>query len=183
MSRAVGLAAGLALLVPAAASAATTTVSVVRDGNFNFINAQGDYQNDPGRQIAISLQRGGAVIADNTGTDAAYRDVVVQPGDVLTASVDGQQVFNRAYDGLPTLDASVCGNATSFSGLRSSDASTVDQVGADQPNQQSIHSGTLWSRGRQPSPVPAAAPSPAPSTRPSVPTGPSRRRRRRSSGT
>ena len=126
-SRAVGLAVGLALLVPAAASA--TSVSVVRDGTYNFINAQGG----EGHQTSISLQRAGAVIAASSDSWGTSVDVLAQPGDVITASVDGQQVFNQTFDGRPTLDASVCGNATSFSGLRSA-TSTVNQVGAYLPN-------------------------------------------------
>ena len=125
MSRAVGLAAGLALLVLPAAASATTYVSVARYDGTGYINAQGGQ----GTQTAISLQRGGDVIAANSGAYGTDMEVLPQPGDVLTVSVDGQQVFNKTYDGRPTLDASVCGNATSFSGLRSA-TSTVDQVGA-----------------------------------------------------
>ena len=29
-------------------------------------------------------------------------DVLAQPGDVITAAVDGQQVFNQTFDGRPT---------------------------------------------------------------------------------
>jgi hypothetical protein len=128
MSRAVGLAVGLALLVPAAASA-STYVNVLHTDTGGYIQAYGG-QNTP---TAISLQRAGAVIAANSGTDGAYVDVNPQPGDILTVSVNNQPVLNRTYDGRPSLDASVCGTTTSFTGLRLA-TSTIDRVGANQPD-------------------------------------------------
>jgi hypothetical protein len=126
--RLVGTAVALALAVPATASA-TTYVGASRGvagGSFYAIA-------ESIVPVTVSIERGGVAVASNTQNFSAEVDVAPRAGDVLRVTINGQQVFNRVFDGRPTFDATVCGTVTSFSGLRSSATTAVDWVGAYRP--------------------------------------------------
>jgi hypothetical protein len=71
-------------------------------------------------QVSLSITRAGAVIERATDSETAYLHQVPQVGDVVTVEGQpGQVVGAIAYDGLPSIDPTVCAGSTSFSGQRS----------------------------------------------------------------
>jgi hypothetical protein len=71
-------------------------------------------------QVTLSIVRGGLVVAKDTGNEYAWLSQVPQPGDLVTVANQAEQVVGSvAYDGLPSLDPTVCVGSASFSGQRS----------------------------------------------------------------
>ncbi len=70
-------------------------------------------------QVVVSITRGGIVIARDQGESSAWLSQVPQVGDVVTMEVGGQVVGVAVYDGLPSIDPTVCAGSTNFSGQRS----------------------------------------------------------------
>ncbi len=73
----------------------------------------------PSSSVAVSIVRGGIVIARDTGNEGAWLSQVPQVGDVVTVeSPVGNVVGSVVYDGLPSLDPTVCAGSINFSGQR-----------------------------------------------------------------
>ena len=68
-------------------------------------------------EVSVSLTHNGLVVAQDTGKGGAWLSQAPQVGDVLTYTSQG---FTTAvtYDGLPSLEATVCAGSTNFSGQR-----------------------------------------------------------------
>jgi hypothetical protein len=75
----------------------------------------------PRASVAVSIIRGGTVVARSTGTEGgAWMSQVPQVGDLVTLeSPVGSTVQAITYDGLPSMDPTVCAGSTNFSGQRS----------------------------------------------------------------
>jgi hypothetical protein len=74
----------------------------------------------PSASVALTIVRGGIPIARDTGNEGAWLSQVPQVGDVVTVeSPIGSVVGSVVYDGLPSLDATVCAGSVNFSGQRS----------------------------------------------------------------
>lgn len=74
----------------------------------------------PSASVAVSIVRGGIVVARDTGNEGAWLSQVPQVGDVVTVeSPIGNVVGSVVYDGMPTLDPTVCAGSVNFSGQRS----------------------------------------------------------------
>jgi hypothetical protein len=74
---------------------------------------------DHGAQAVLSIIRGGTVVARSTGTGGAWMSQVPLPGDVVTLeSPVGVTVGAVVYDGLPSIDPTVCAGSANFSGQR-----------------------------------------------------------------
>jgi hypothetical protein len=73
----------------------------------------------PSAPIAVSIVRGGLVVARNSGTEGVWLSQVPLPGDVVNLeSPAGNVVGSVVYDGLPSIDPTVCAGSTNFSGQR-----------------------------------------------------------------
>jgi hypothetical protein len=72
--------------------------------------------------VAISIVRNGIVVARSTGNEGGvWMSQVPQVGDVVTLEAPiGTTVGSVVYDGLPSLEATVCVGSADFSGQRSS---------------------------------------------------------------
>ncbi len=74
----------------------------------------------PSASVAVSIVRGGIVIARSTGEEGVWLSQVPQVGDVVTMeSPIGSVVGSVVYDGLPSIDPTVCAGSANFSGQRS----------------------------------------------------------------
>jgi hypothetical protein len=73
-------------------------------------------------QVALRIVHNGLTVAQDTESDGgAWLSQVPQVGDVVyLESPVGTVVGSAVYDGLPSLDPTVCAGSTSFSGQRSS---------------------------------------------------------------
>lgn len=81
---------------------------------------------EPHASIAVTIYRGGTPIARDTGSEYAGFSQVPQVGDVVTVeSPVGVAVGSIVYDGLPSLDPTVCAGAANFSGQRSAGLSVT----------------------------------------------------------
>jgi hypothetical protein len=75
---------------------------------------------EPRAPAVISIIRGGIVVAQSTGTEYMGTSQVPQVGDQVTLqSPPGNVVGSVIYDGLPSIDPTVCAGSASFSGQRS----------------------------------------------------------------
>ena len=75
----------------------------------------------PKAPAALSIVRGGVAVARANGEEGAWLSQVPQVGDVVTLeSPAGTTVGSVVYDGLPSIDVTVCAGSTHFSGQRSS---------------------------------------------------------------
>jgi len=75
---------------------------------------------NPSASVAVSIVRGGIVVARNTGNEGVWLSQVPQVGDVVTMeSPIGSVVGSVVYDGLPAIDPTVCAGLVNFSGQRS----------------------------------------------------------------
>ena len=74
----------------------------------------------PQTSVAVSIIRGGIVVARSTGTEGgAWMSQVPLTNDVVTLEAPvGTVVGSVVYDGLPSLDPTVCAGSTNFSGQR-----------------------------------------------------------------
>jgi hypothetical protein len=117
-------AAALAMMAsPAAASAApiysinviegsTTSPSYSESGTYGYVNG-------PAAESRITITHAGAVVAENTGPFAIVPQVP-QVGDVVTLESPPKSAgsVSITYDGLPTMDATVCAGSSNFTGQR-----------------------------------------------------------------
>ncbi|HVR05438.1 MAG TPA: hypothetical protein VMS02_05305 [Solirubrobacteraceae bacterium] len=71
----------------------------------------------PRAEVAVSITHNGLIVEKQSGDGGAWLSKVPQVGDVVTLESPG---FSTAvtYDGLPSLDPTVCAGSTDFSGQR-----------------------------------------------------------------
>jgi hypothetical protein len=125
-----GFASALALLAlgfaPAVASATHVpeySLSIVEGETtlpeYSIANTSGGASS--GGSVAISIIHGGTVVAKSIGTEGgAWMSQVPEAGDeVKLESPIGSPVQVITYDGLPSMDPTVCAGSTNFSGQRS----------------------------------------------------------------
>jgi len=73
----------------------------------------------PNASLAVSIVRGGIVIARDTGNEGVWLSQTPQVGDIVTMeSPIGSVVGSVVYDGLPSIDPIVCAGSVNFSGQR-----------------------------------------------------------------
>ncbi len=71
-------------------------------------------------EVALSIIRGGVTVYRSTGREGAWLAQVPQIGDVVQLeSPPGTVIASVVYDGLPSMDPTVCAGSTNFSGQRS----------------------------------------------------------------
>jgi hypothetical protein len=77
---------------------------------------------EPGASATVSIIRGGTVVYQNTDPGGRpYLPQAPQVGDVVTLeSPIGRVVGSVVYDGLPTMDPTVCAGSANFSGQNTS---------------------------------------------------------------
>jgi hypothetical protein len=74
----------------------------------------------PRAPVAVSITRGGLVVVKDSGEGGVWLSQVPQVGDVVTLeSPVGDPRGAVVYDGLPSLDPTVCAGSANFSGQRS----------------------------------------------------------------
>ncbi len=128
-------AAGLPLLLAsvfalgAAPAAATTTktphysLSIVEGESTmpeeTLAHVSAGVENVSHPQVVLTITRGGIPIARDQGESSAWLGQVPQVGDVVTMEVGGRVVGAAVYDGLPSIDPTVCAGSINFSGQRS----------------------------------------------------------------
>jgi hypothetical protein len=119
------LAAGAMLATPAVADAAHApeySLSIVEGADTQpedqILHVSGSVH--PHAQIAVSITHNGLVNRDTGDDGGAWLSQVPQVGDVVTLeSPVGVPRGAVVYDGLPSLDPTVCAGSTNFSGQRS----------------------------------------------------------------
>ena len=75
---------------------------------------------EPSASVVVSIARNGTVIARSSGNGYTGTSQVPQVGDVLTMeSPAGTPVGAVVYDGLPSMDPTVCAGSANFSGQNS----------------------------------------------------------------
>jgi hypothetical protein len=74
--------------------------------------------NNPNAEVTVSLTHDGLVVGQNKGPEGyAWLSQVPQVGDILTYESSGFRTEVK-YDGLPSLEPTVCAGSTNFSGQR-----------------------------------------------------------------
>ena len=72
---------------------------------------------EPSAQVAVAIVRGGITVYKDVGHGWAGFSQVPQVGDVVTLeSPVGTTIGSVVYDGMPTIDPTVCAGSTNFSG-------------------------------------------------------------------
>jgi hypothetical protein len=75
---------------------------------------------EPSAQVAVSILRNGTTVYRDVGHGSAWLSQVPQVGDLVTLeSPVGTTIGSAVYDGLPSMDATVCAGSTNFSGTNS----------------------------------------------------------------
>lgn len=76
---------------------------------------------EPRAEVILTIVHGGIPVSRDIGEGWASLSQVPQPGDTVTLESPAKTVVAATvYDGLPTIDASVCAPSTGFSGTNSS---------------------------------------------------------------
>ena len=71
-------------------------------------------------EVVVSIVRGGITVYRDSGSSGAWLSQVPQVGDVVTLeSPAGRLIGSEVYDGLPSIDPTVCAGSVNFSGTRS----------------------------------------------------------------
>jgi hypothetical protein len=124
------LALGLAVLPAVAAGQNFYGISVSEGSTassaFSIAQTSGFAETNPSQAARVKITRAGALVAEASSTGGfPFMTQVPQAGDVLTLeSPLGAIVSAVTYDGLPTMDATVCAGSAKFSG-QSSPGTTV----------------------------------------------------------
>lgn len=120
------LAAALALAVPAGATSAKGPHYTLKISEGESTLPEWDgvaYTSgyvEPGAQVAVSIVRGGVTVYRDVHGGYAGFPQVPQVGDVVTLeSPVGTLIGSAVYDGLPSIDPTVCAGSTNFSGSNS----------------------------------------------------------------
>jgi hypothetical protein len=118
----------LALLASAAvaqsafASSPTYSLSIVEGvttlPEFSIENTSASASN--GQEVVIKIIHDGTEVAKSSGHEGTWTSKVPAKGDeVKLESPEGNTVAAIGYDGLPSIDSTVCAGSTNFSGQRS----------------------------------------------------------------
>jgi hypothetical protein len=119
------LAVGIVSAVPATASAPVPeySLSIVEGANtqpedsIQHVSASAFH---PRAEVVVSITHNGLVVEQDKGDGGAWLSQVPQVGDVVTLESPEKVVRGAVvYDGLPSLDPTVCAGSTNFSGQRS----------------------------------------------------------------
>src|ERR1700678_3225345 len=115
---------GLAAL-PAVAAAENVYGLSVSEGSsssgFSVADTNGFAEATPAHEARIAITRAGVRVAETPSGQGSFpfMSQVPQAGDVLSLeSPLGTTVSSVTYDGLPTMDATVCAGSANFSGQR-----------------------------------------------------------------
>jgi hypothetical protein len=74
----------------------------------------------PSAEVAVSITHNGLIVDKQTGEGGVWLSQVPQVGDIVTLESPVNVVRGAVvYDGLPSLDPTVCAGSTNFSGQRS----------------------------------------------------------------
>jgi hypothetical protein len=118
------LVAGAVAVTPAVASTLPPeySLSIVEGANTqpedSILNVSGYVH--PKAEIVISIAHNGLVVEQDKGDEGAWLAQVPQIGDVIKLESPAGVVRGAVvYDGLPSLDPTVCAGSTNFSGQRS----------------------------------------------------------------
>jgi hypothetical protein len=87
---------------------------------YENVGTSGEVNNVKGNpEISIAIIRGGLEIKRDSGNGHAGTSQIPQVGDVVTLeSPRGTPIGSEVYDGLPTIDPTVCAGSENFSGQR-----------------------------------------------------------------
>ncbi len=69
-------------------------------------------------QVTVSIIHGGIVVARQSNPEWVWMSQVPEVGDEVTLEVGGTLIASMIYDGLPSIDATVCAGSANFSGQR-----------------------------------------------------------------
>jgi len=119
--------AGAGCILPAAATAAKApeySLSIVEGASTQpelYPVAMTSGRVTPSAEAVVSIIRGGIVVTQHTGKDGSvYMSDVPNVGDVVTLESPAHNLVGSVvYDGLPSMDPTVCAGSVSFSGQRS----------------------------------------------------------------
>jgi hypothetical protein len=118
------LVAGAVAVTPAVAGASAPeySLSIVEGANTQpedpILNVSGYVH--PKAEVVISIAHNGLVVEQDKGDEGAWLSQVPQVGDVVKLESPAGVVRGAVvYDGLPSLDPTVCAGSTNFSGQRS----------------------------------------------------------------
>jgi hypothetical protein len=121
------VAVGLAV-VPALAAAETPVYGLsISEGSstssaFSVAQTSGFAETNPTHEARVTITRAGVPVAETPPGQGSFPFMtqIPQAGDVVTlASPPGTPVSSVTYDGLPTMDSTVCAGSANFSGQRS----------------------------------------------------------------
>jgi len=119
------LVAGLAAL-PAVAAAESFYGLSVSEGStfsgFSVADTSGFAEATPAHEARVTITRAGVRVAETPSGEGSFPFMtqIPQAGDILTLeSPPGTTISSVTYDGLPTMDATVCAGSANFSGQRS----------------------------------------------------------------
>jgi hypothetical protein len=119
------LVAAAVFAAPAVASAPTPeySLSIVEGANtqpedsIQHVSASASH---PRAEVVVSIAHNGLVVEQDKGDGGAWLSQVPQVGDVVTLESPVNVIRGAVvYDGLPSLDPTVCASSTNFSGQRS----------------------------------------------------------------
>ena len=119
------LAGGAMLSAPAVASVPVPeySLSIVEGANTqpeDSIQQVSASAYHPRAEVVVSIAHNGLVVEQDKGDGGAWLSQVPQVGDVVTLESPEKVVRGAiVYDGLPSLDPTVCAGSTNFSGQRS----------------------------------------------------------------
>jgi hypothetical protein len=119
------LVAGAMLAAPAVAgeSVPEYSLSIVEgantqpEGSIQYVSVSASH---PRAEVVVSITHNGLVVEQDKGDGGAWLSQAPQVGDVVTLESPEKVVRGAVvYDGLPSLDPTVCAGSTNFSGQRS----------------------------------------------------------------
>lgn len=120
------LSTGSVVAKPAWASSSPKYSLAITEGEttlpeYPVLSTVGEVEHVGSGSVAVSIARGGVVVAKSTGDrGSAWMSQVPQVGDVVSLeSPVGTTIGVMVYDGLPTLAPTVCAGSTDFSGQNS----------------------------------------------------------------
>ncbi|HEX5853808.1 MAG TPA: hypothetical protein VFY36_12025 [Solirubrobacteraceae bacterium] len=104
-----------------AASPPHYSLSVVEgattQSEYENVGTSGDVESS--KEISIAIIRGGVEIVRDSAKGGASTSQIPQVGDVVTLeSPRGTMIASQVYDGLPSMDPTVCAGSVNFSGQR-----------------------------------------------------------------
>ncbi len=110
----------LATTAPVTYSLSVTEGATTQSEYVNVGTSGGVEHNKSASEVSIAIVRGGLEVVRDSGTNGAGTSQIPQVGDILKfESPRGTLIGSIVYDGLPSIDPSVCAGSVNFSGQRS----------------------------------------------------------------